>query len=117
MKAKVIGAMLGILLLPISLSAGEQRYTFRDERVEIVVQQMEEWTNQNPLLDITFTNTSRNELVKVLLELRFYDESGKLIKEAEVPVFAFGKHIGRVKYSAPPFSKLEVGPVHYEVVP
>lgn len=117
MRAKVIGATLGVLLLLTSLSAGEQQYTFRDERVEVVVQQIEEWKNQNPLLDITFTNTSRNELVKVLLELRFYDESGKLIKAAEVPVFAFGKNVGRVKYSAPPFSKLEVGPVHYEVVP
>ncbi|MBI3989877.1 MAG: hypothetical protein HY347_09715 [candidate division NC10 bacterium] len=110
-RKALMGAILG-LLLPALLLAGEE-YAYEDDVVEVIVEKLDEEVSNRPLLDITLTNKSDKPLTQVLLELKFYDASKRLVKKAEIPVFAFQNNIGRVRYVAPPFARVDVGPVHY----
>ncbi len=113
-RKALLGVIFG-LFLPALLLAGEE-YAYEDDVVEVIVEKLDVKVSNRPLLDITLTNKSAKPLTRVLLELRFYDASRRLVKKVEIPVFAFQNNVGRVRYVAPPFARLDVGPVHYTTV-
>lgn len=114
MRRWLAGGLAGILVLVSARAWSGETYTWRDDRVEAVVERLPETFQGQPLLDITVTNRSPQPLDKVTLELRFYDAKDKLITRVELPVVAFD-HVDRVKYAAPAFARVEVGPVRYTI--